>query len=71
MPQLDGPGLYREARRRRPDLRFVFITGLTGDALGPAIRDFLASSGSVSLPKPLRREEVRAAVRHALRKEHP
>ena len=66
MPQLDGPGLYREARRRRPGLRFVFITG---DALGPHTREFLTRTGSVSLPKPLRREEVRLAVRHALREE--
>ncbi|MBI2879355.1 MAG: response regulator [Candidatus Rokubacteria bacterium] len=48
MPQLDGPGLYRELARRRPDLlpRVVF---LTGDTLSPEITAFLNETGAPCL----------------------
>jgi CheY-like chemotaxis protein len=44
MPELDGPGLYREIERRYPALlgRLVF---LTGDTLSPEIAEFLDRAG--------------------------
>ena len=66
MPELDGPGLYREVERRHPRLarRFVF---LTGDTLSPEISTFLEETRAVSLNKPFAVEEVRRAVERAVR----
>ena len=66
MPELDGPGLYREVERRHPRLgrRFVF---LTGDTLSPEITTFLEDTQAVSLNKPFAVEEVRRAVERAVR----
>jgi signal transduction histidine kinase len=65
MPELDGPGLYREVGRYRPELcqRFVF---LTGDTLSPETTAFLAEAGVPSLSKPFTLAEVRQVVRRAL-----
>ena len=43
MPELDGPGFYREVERRHPQLvsRFAF---LTGDALSDETRAFLEAA---------------------------
>jgi PAS domain S-box-containing protein len=61
MPELDGPGLYREIERHHPDLlaRVVF---LTGDTFGPESRDFLAGVGARCVVKPFVVEDVRRAV---------
>ncbi len=61
MPELDGPGLYREVERRHPGLRqrIVFITG---DALGAQTKAFLAETGAPYLNKPLLLEEIRRLV---------
>ncbi len=66
MPELDGPGLYREVERRHPRLarRFVF---LTGDTLSPEITTFLEETRAVSLNKPFAVEDVRRAVERAVR----
>ena len=66
MPELDGPGLYRALRRRDLRLlhRFIF---LTGDALGQETSEFLDKTGVPTLSKPFTLEEVRRAVRLALR----
>jgi CheY-like chemotaxis protein len=65
MPELDGPGLYREVERRDPGLlgRFVF---LTGDTLSPEISDFLEQAGRPRLSKPFTPDEVRRAIAQAL-----
>jgi two-component system NtrC family sensor kinase len=66
MPELDGPGLYREVERRHPGLarRFVF---LTGDTLSAEIREFLEPRGIPSVTKPFALPAVRLAVERALR----
>jgi CheY-like chemotaxis protein len=68
MPELDGPGLYRELERRYPDLRrrVIFITG---DTLGQETLEFLGQTGAPSLNKPFVLEEVRRVVQRALRAE--
>ncbi len=65
MPELDGPGLYREVERRYPHLRcrFVFVTG---DALGPETREFFARVDVPGLGKPFALDEVRRVVRQVL-----
>jgi PAS domain S-box-containing protein len=65
MPQLDGQGLYEEARRRDPRMasRLLFITG---DTLSAAARDFLQRVHRPAIEKPFAPDEVRRVVRAAL-----
>jgi PAS domain S-box-containing protein len=65
MPELDGPGLYRELEEHLPHLlqRMIF---LTGDTLSSEAREFLATAGVARLNKPFRAAEVRRAVQQAL-----
>jgi len=66
MPELDGPGLYREMERGNPDLlrRVIFMTG---DTLSPGVRRFLDETGVLCLNKPFALDNVLRAVRQALR----
>jgi signal transduction histidine kinase/sensor domain CHASE-containing protein/ActR/RegA family two-component response regulator len=61
MPELDGPGLYREVERTAPSLlqRMIF---LTGDTLSSETRIFLEKAGVPCLSKPFRAADVRRAV---------
>ena len=65
MPELDGPGLYREVERRYPQFvsRFAF---LTGDALGDETRAFLEAVRAPHLGKPFSGEDVVRALRQVL-----
>ncbi len=66
MPEIDGPGLYRELERRHPDLvrRVIF---LTGDTLSPETTRFLEQTRAPSLRKPFTAEGMRRAVQQVLR----
>lgn len=65
MPELDGPGLYREVERLDPALahRMVFVTGnlLTEDTA-----DFFAATGAPCLRKPFARGDVQRALQQVL-----
>jgi two-component system NtrC family sensor kinase len=65
MPELDGPGLYREIAISQPHYlqRFVF---LTGDTLSPETEAFLKQSGVPRLVKPFSAAQGRQVVRQAL-----
>jgi|GEM_PF-2414847 len=65
MPDLDGPGFYRELGRRQPHLlsRIIF---LTGDVLSPAAQDFFVQVDNVRLVKPFRGQEVRRVIQQML-----
>jgi FixJ family two-component response regulator len=67
MPELDGPGLYRELQRRQPQLLQRLIL-LTGDTLSPATREFLEQTDIPRLTKPFTAAEVRRVVGEALQK---
>jgi CheY-like chemotaxis protein len=58
MPQVDGPKLYQETRRRRPDTapHFIFITG---EDEAPGYRTFLADSKAPVVTKPFKLKEFR------------
>jgi PAS domain S-box-containing protein len=58
MPDLDGPGLYRELARLRPRMleRVMFVTG---DTLSSDASDFLAASGAPVIDKPFDAGRVR------------
>jgi two-component system NtrC family sensor kinase len=66
MPELDGPGLYREVARLRPALarRMVF---LTGDTLGPDVQRFLEDARALWVRKPFAPDDLRRVVGEALR----
>ncbi len=61
MPELDGPGLYREVERRYPELakRFIF---LSGDTLTAQTRELLEGLHVQSVSKPFEPDEVRRAI---------
>jgi PAS domain S-box-containing protein len=65
MPELDGPGLYREIEQRDPRLlqRVIF---LTGDTLSPGTREFLEQTGVPCLSKPFDLSDVREIVQRVL-----
>jgi signal transduction histidine kinase/CheY-like chemotaxis protein len=65
MPDLDGPGLYRQLQQRYPHLlkRIVFITG---DTLGMGASTFLAQTGCPLIEKPFVPSEVIQVVRQIL-----
>ncbi|HET7746346.1 MAG TPA: ATP-binding protein, partial [Vicinamibacteria bacterium] len=65
MPGLDGPGLFREVKARRPALarRFIF---LTGDSFSPQTAAFLAEAHAPSLNKPFGVEALRATLREVV-----
>ncbi len=64
MPQLDGPGLYREIEHLYPGIeqRIIF---LTGDLLNLQTKAFLEETEAPYLSKPIVVEEVRKAVQRA------
>ena len=61
MPELDGPGLYRELAARHPDMlaRIFFVTG---DTLGSGVRDFLEETGAPVVEKPFEPADLRTAI---------
>lgn len=65
MPDLDGPAMFAELTRKRPELarRVAFITG---DTLSARVRDFLETVGRPCIEKPVTPREVRSTVRRLL-----
>jgi signal transduction histidine kinase/ActR/RegA family two-component response regulator len=65
MPRMDGPSFYRELTRRVPALahRVVFVTG---DVMDRDKRDWLDSTGCLTLTKPFDVDDIRRAVQRTL-----
>jgi CheY-like chemotaxis protein len=65
MPDLDGPGFYRELERRQPHLlpRVVF---LTGDVLSTEAQAFFAQVDNRRLEKPFKAAAVRQVIQQVL-----
>lgn len=61
MPGMSGPDLYDRARRTRPDLKAVFMTGYSALALGRPIPD-----GITLLEKPFSSTRLNEVVRATL-----
>ena len=61
MPVLDGPGLYRQVERLRPELvhRWIF---LTGDTLGRETAAFLEGAHTPTMMKPFGPADLRRAL---------
>ncbi len=67
MPELDGPGLYREVERRYPELRdrFIFVTGSSADEES---QKFLEETMAPYLCKPVDLNEIRRVVKRVSRR---
>jgi PAS domain S-box-containing protein len=65
MPELDGPGFYREVERAFPAMAPKFLF-LTGDTFGPDTVEFLERSRVSTLSKPVRGPALLEAVQRAL-----
>jgi CheY-like chemotaxis protein len=65
MPDLDGPGFYRELERRHPHLvsRVIF---LTGDVLSPDAQAFFTQADRPRVVKPFKAQEIRRVIRQVL-----
>jgi CheY-like chemotaxis protein len=65
MPDLNGPGFYRELERRHPHLvsRVIF---LTGDVLSPNAQAFFTQTARPSVVKPFKAQEIRRVIRQVL-----
>jgi signal transduction histidine kinase/ActR/RegA family two-component response regulator len=65
MPDLDGPGFYRELEHRHPHLvsRVIF---LTGDVLSPEAQAFFTQVGRPHVVKPFNAREIRRVIRQVI-----
>ncbi|HEY4773563.1 MAG TPA: response regulator [Xanthobacteraceae bacterium] len=62
MPEMDGPALLQELRRRKPDLKIIFVSGYAEEAFAKSL-----SEGQFAfLPKPFTLKELVAAVKQAM-----
>ncbi|MFN4171325.1 MAG: ATP-binding protein [Pseudorhodobacter sp.] len=64
MPGMDGPSWVREARRQRPDVRVVFVSGYAEDCLS---EDQARIPNSVFLPKPFSLNDLTMTVQNQIR----
>ncbi len=63
MPEMDGPALARELRRRNPNLKIIFVSGYAEDAF----QKHLPDHGQYAfLPKPFTLKQLVAAVKETL-----
>ena len=62
MPLMDGPTMVREARKTRPDLPILFMSGYAEEQL----RKSIDIANVAFLPKPFSVQELAEAVRNAL-----
>ncbi|MFZ7089864.1 ATP-binding protein [Primorskyibacter sp. 2E233] len=63
MPGMDGPSWVREARKVRPDVRVVFVSGYAEDAFGEGHEEI---PNSVFLPKPFSLTDLTETVHQQL-----
>jgi two-component system cell cycle sensor histidine kinase/response regulator CckA len=62
MPMMDGPTMVREARKSRPDLKILFISGYAEEQL----RKSIDIDNVAFLPKPFSVQELAEATRRAV-----
>jgi two-component system cell cycle sensor histidine kinase/response regulator CckA len=63
MPGMDGPSWVREARKQRPDVSVVFVSGYAEDAFGEGQEEI---PNSVFLPKPFSLNDLTNTVHEQL-----
>ncbi len=62
MPGMDGPTMVREARKSRPELKILFMSGYAEEQL----RKSIDIDNVVFLPKPFSVQELAEAARRAI-----
>ena len=63
MPEMDGPTLLKEMRKKNPDLRIIFVSGYAEDAF----EKNLPEGGQFAfLPKPFTLRQLVGAVKEAM-----
>ncbi|WP_337269786.1 cell cycle histidine kinase CckA [Oryzifoliimicrobium ureilyticus] len=63
MPEMDGPSLLRELRKKYPDLRFIFVSGYAEDAFA---RNLPPEAKFGFLPKPFSLKQLAVVVKETL-----
>ena len=63
MPEMDGPTLLRELRRRDPDVKIIFVSGYAEEAFRKNLPE---GEKFTFLPKPFTLKELVAAVKEAM-----
>lgn len=63
MPEMDGPTLLGELRKRRPDIKFVFVSGYAEDAFA---RNLPEDAKFGFLPKPFSLKQLATVVKEVL-----
>jgi two-component system cell cycle sensor histidine kinase/response regulator CckA len=63
MPEMDGPTLLTELRKKYPDLKFIFVSGYAEDAFA---RNLPADAKFGFLPKPFSLKQLAVSVREML-----
>jgi len=63
MPEMDGPTLLKEMRKRNPELRIIFVSGYAEDAFQ---RNLPEHGQFAFLPKPFTLKQLAAAVKETM-----
>jgi two-component system cell cycle sensor histidine kinase/response regulator CckA len=63
MPEMDGPTLLGELRKRQPDIKFVFVSGYAEDAFA---KNLPADAKFGFLPKPFSLKQLATVVKEML-----
>jgi two-component system cell cycle sensor histidine kinase/response regulator CckA len=63
MPEMDGPALLKEVRRRYPTVKFIFVSGYAEDAFAKSLPD---GDMPAFLPKPFTLKQLVAAVKDTM-----
>ena len=63
MPEMDGPTLLGELRKRRPDIKFIFVSGYAEDAFATNLP---ADAKFGFLPKPFSLKQLATIVKEML-----
>ena len=62
MPEMDGPALFKELRKRNPSIKVIFVSGYPNEAF----RESMGSDNFAFLPKPFAAAQLFATVERAL-----
>ena len=65
MPEMDGPTLLKELRKKNPDIKIIFVSGYPNDAFKAALGD----ENFAFLPKPFSLPQLAAKVKEELGRE--
>ena len=63
MPEMDGPTLLKELRKKNPDIKIIFVSGYAEDAFEKNLPD---RGQFAFLPKPFQLKQLVAAVKETM-----